>query len=205
MIVQLFSDYACPYCYLSEFALRIAAPRAGVEVVYRAFQLRGERIDAGWRDSVLPLAERMGAEIRRPSRPSEAQPDTRLAHEAAAWARTKGLFDRFHRAIFRAYFIDDLDPGEISVLKGIAFEIGLNPAELETVLEERKMADEIDEDLLIAETYGVKTLPTMVVAGHLIGGVQDQENLTRIFELARAGKLDEEARKLPHAPVRIES
>ncbi len=50
---------------------------------------------------ILPMAARLGVEINRPSR----APLTRLAHEAAAWARSQGRFDPFHKGLFRVYFV----------------------------------------------------------------------------------------------------
>jgi len=208
-IIQVFSDYVCPYCYLGEFPLRQAAAKTGVEVVWRAFQLRtseppkfdprGERMTESWRDSIYPMAARLGAEINQPSR----APLTRLAHEAAAWARSQGRFDQFHKELFRAYFVEDRDIGEAFTLKEIAWRAGLNPGELEKALNERRMAEEVDEDLLIAETYGVTLVPAFVIGGHLLQGVQEESTLVRAIELARDGKLDSEVKKLPHLPISI--
>jgi predicted DsbA family dithiol-disulfide isomerase len=159
----------------------------------------GERMTAGWRNSIYPMAAALGLRMQQPSR----LPLTRLAHEAAAWARTRGAFDRFHQSLFHAYFVEDRDFGELSALKEIAFRAGLNPADLELALAERRMADEVDEDLLIAQTYGVTSVPTFVIGGHLIRGVQEESTLVRAIELARDGKLDDESRRLPHLPVNI--
>jgi predicted DsbA family dithiol-disulfide isomerase len=32
------------------------------------------------------------------------QPRSRLAHEAARWAREQGCFDDYHAAVFRSFF-----------------------------------------------------------------------------------------------------
>ncbi len=209
VIIQAFSDYVCPYCYLGQIALNRAAATTGAEIVWRAFQLQTndapksevgeERRNAGWETFVYPMAQALKAEIRKPSQ----SPLSRLAHEAAAWARTLGRFDQFHQQLFNAYFLDDKDISEPSVLKEIAWRAGLNPAELEKVLTEHRMADDVEEDLLIAETYGVKIVPTFVVGGHLFSGVQEEAVLIKAIELARDGKLEAETRKLPHLPVKI--
>lgn len=209
VVVQVFSDYACPYCYLGGIALRNAATATGAEIVWRAFQLResgppkfeprGERMNLAWENSVYPMAERLGAKINQPSR----APLTRLAHEAAAWARAKHSFEPFHQRLFKAFFIEDKDTGELSALKEIAWQSGLNPADLETVVNEKRMADEVDEDLLIARTYGITMVPSFVIGGHVLTGVQDEAVLIRAIELARDGNLEAETKKLPHLPVNI--
>lgn len=208
-VVQVFSDYVCPYCYLGEFPLKKAAAVTDVEVVWRAFQLResgppkfeprGEHMNASWTNSIYPMAERLGAKINQPSR----APLTRLAHEAAAWARSKNSFEPFHQRLFKAFFVEDKDIGELSVLKEIAWQAGLNPADLERALTERLMADDVDEDLLIARTYGITSVPSFVIGGHVFAGVQDEAVLVRAIELASEGKLEAETKKLPHLPVNI--
>jgi predicted DsbA family dithiol-disulfide isomerase len=209
VIIQAFSDYVCPYCYLGEALLKSAAVATGAEVVRRAYQLhesglskidpRGERMKAAWENSIYPMAEKLGVEIRQPSR----LPQTRLAHEAAAWARQQGCLELFHSNLFRAFFVEDKDLSELSVLKEIAWQSGLNPAELENALVGNQMAEEVDEDLLIGQTYGITSIPTFVVAGHLLRGVQDAAVLINAIELAREGRLEAETRKLPHLPITI--
>jgi predicted DsbA family dithiol-disulfide isomerase len=209
VVVQVFSDYVCPYCYLGEVALRKAAAVTGAEIVWRAYQLResgspkfeprGERMNAGWTASIYPMAERLGVKINQPSR----APLTRLAHEAVAWAKTRHNFEAFHQRLFKAFFQEDKDIADIAVLKDIAWQAGLNPADLEKALAENRMADEVDEDLLIAQTYGVTMVPSFVIAGHVLAGVQDEAILIRAIELARDGKLEAETKKLPHLPVQI--
>ncbi|MBS1790958.1 MAG: DsbA family protein [Acidobacteria bacterium] len=209
VIVQVFSDYVCPYCYLGEVVVRKAAVTTGAEIVWRAYLLResvppkfepgGERMNASWNNFIYPMAERLGLTIRQPSHASL----TRLAHEAAAWARTRHNFESFHQGLFNSFFREDRDIGDIAVLKEIAWQSGLNPAELEKALAERKMADDLDEDLLIARTYGVTMVPSFVIGGHLLAGVQDEAVLVRAIELAREGKLEAETKKLPHLPINI--
>jgi predicted DsbA family dithiol-disulfide isomerase len=209
IIIQAFFDYVCPYCHLFEVALQRVAVATGAEVVRRAYQLnqsdlpkldpRGERTRASWESSVYPMAEKICVEIRQPSR----LPPTRLAHEAAAWARQQGCFERFHSNLFQAYFVEDKDLSELSLLKEIAWKSGLNPNELEKSLIEHRLAEEVDEDLLIAQTYGVTSVPTLVVAGHMLRGIQEEAVVINAIELARAGRLDAETRKLPHLPITI--
>ena len=88
-----------------------------IEVVWRAFELRpepvatldprGEYLQRVWKNSVYPMAERLGMTMKLPP----VQPRSRLAHEAAHWAREQGRFDDYHAAVFRAF----LKEGKISV------------------------------------------------------------------------------------------
>ena len=214
VIIQVFSDYVCPYCYLGAVALQRAAAATGAILVHRAYQLqesylqesgppkldpRSERMNAIWGNVIYPMAKGLGVEIHQPSR----SPLTRLAHEAAAWARQQGRFDQFHRQLFNAFFIEDKDISEISVLKQIARNAGLNPNELEKVLTEHQLAEDVDEDLMIARTYNMTNVPSVVIAGHVLSGVQEESILIKAIKLAGTGELESETRKLPHLPVSI--
>lgn len=209
LTIQAFSDYVCPFCYLGDVVLRQAAAMTGAAVVHRAYQLRpsgspaldprGEKLTRSWRETILPMAARAGLLMRQPSH----LPVTRLAHEAAAWARTQGAFEPFHAAVFAAYFGSDKDISELEALKEIAFNLGLNPAELAAALEKGATREDVDDDQIITQTYGVTSVPTYVIGGHLLKGVQETSALVRAINAVRSGAAEEERRRLPHPPINI--
>ncbi|MFN0118893.1 MAG: DsbA family protein [Blastocatellia bacterium] len=202
---------------IGEVSLKKAIAATGAEAVFRAYQLRvsgppkfdpaSESFAELFRTRVQPLAAQFGVEMRRPSR----LPLTRMAHEAAAWARTQGRFNAYHDALFRALYIADRDFSDIEVLKQIARNLGLNAAALETALQQGLMAEDVDDDLLVAQTYGVRGVPAYVSNGQLLFGVQAPEALIAFIEnAARLGQLaanagDDPAMSTPGArPVPIQ-
>lgn len=210
IVIQVFSDYTCPFCLLGQVALNRVAAQTGAQVVWRAYQLRkdgpprleprGAAMNQGWQNTVLPMAAALGVEMRQPSR----LPLTRYAHEAAAWARAQDRFDEFHAAILRANFIEDLDIGEIETLQQLAWRLGLDAADLAAALLEQRHADEVDEDLLIAETYGVRGVPAFVIGGQVMSGVQEESTLLRALEATRKGEKVAAPMPAPLAPVNIQ-
>lgn len=209
LTIQAFSDYVCPFCYLGDVALRQATGMTGAAIVHRAYQLRlsdpstldplGEKLTRGWQETILPMAARSGLRMRQPAR----MPLTRLAHEAAAWARTQSAFEPFHQALFAAYFAADQDIGKLEVLKEIAFNLGLDPTEMAAALEAGATKEDVDDDWIIAQTYGVTSVPTYVIGGHLLKGMQETSSIVRAINAVRSGAADEEMRRLPHPPVNI--
>lgn len=207
--IQIFSDYVCPFCRLGEVAAKQTAAQTGAQLVWRAHQLRkegpprldprGEAMTKGWRETIYPMADRLGVAIRQPSR----LPLTRLAHEAAAWARAQGRFAAFHEAVLRAYFNDDQDIGELPVLLQLAGQLGLDADDLNDALNRQRHADDVDEDLLISETYGVKGVPTFVIGGALLYGVQESAALTQAIELVRNGQPISPNAPQPSLPIGI--
>ena len=108
--VEIFSDFTCPFCYVTEAALRRAAAEAGAEVRHRAFELFPVPAplppDAAmeWEEALAPLAAAAGVALRRPGYQSR----TRKAHEAARFARERGVEAEMRAAVFAAYFANGL-------------------------------------------------------------------------------------------------
>lgn len=210
IVIQVFFDYTCPFCLLGQVALQRAAAQTGAQIVWRAYQLRkdgpprmeprGAAMNQGWRETVWPMAAALGVEMQQPSR----LPLTRYAHEAAAWARAQGRFAEFHAAILRAYFVEDLDIGAIETLQQLAWRLGLDAADLAEALREQRHADEVDEDMLIAETYGVRGVPAFVLGGQALFGVQDEAAYLRAIEAVRKGEKVVAANPSPFVPITIQ-
>jgi predicted DsbA family dithiol-disulfide isomerase len=147
-----FSDYVCPFSYLAEPALARLPAEEGVEVEYRAFELRpapaplpdagGEALAAQWRTTIEPLARALGVEARLPP----VQPRSRKAHEAAKFARDRALFAEMHRALFHAFFVEGRDIGRIDVLVELGETVGLDRTELKVALDVDHLAERVSGD-----------------------------------------------------------
>jgi predicted DsbA family dithiol-disulfide isomerase len=165
----------------------------GVEIVWRAFELRpepvptldpqGEYLQTAWSNSVYPLAERLGVTMRLPP----LQPRSRLAHEAAHWARSEGRFDDYHAEVFRAFFERGEDIGDVGVLASLATKLGLSGASLRLALEAHEFEESVLADEREALALGVSGVPAFVANRMAaLSGVQSVENLKRLVEHARA-------------------
>jgi predicted DsbA family dithiol-disulfide isomerase len=163
-----------------------------VEIIWRAFELRpepvptldpkGDYLQHAWTTSVYPLAERLGVTMKLPP----IQPRTRLAHEAAHWARSQGTFDDYHEAIFRSFFERGEDIGDIEVLASLATKLELDGDSLRQALTNREFEKSVLEDEGPAQALGVSGVPAFIAnrkAG--VSGVQPVENLKRLVEQVR--------------------
>ena len=170
----------------------VGAEQGDVTIVWRAFELRpepvptldpgGEYLRTAWRDSVYPLAERLGVLMRLPP----VQPRTRLTHQAAHWARAGGRFDEMHAAIFRALFERGEDIGDAGVLAALAAGVGLDGGRLRAALASREFEAGVLEDERDAQELGVGGVPAFVADRRAaLSGVQPAENLRRLAARAR--------------------
>ncbi len=169
--ITVFSDYVCPFCYLEEPDLARVKEEYGdrVEVDWRAYELRpdpiptldpdGEYLHRVWNASVYPMAEALGMKLRLPP----VQPRSRKALEAAEFARERGLYDEMHTALFRAFFEDGRDIGDVEVILDVAAPVGLDLDELRTALAEDRYTEKVLADEELSRKLGVSSVPTMFV------------------------------------------
>ncbi|HEV2145994.1 MAG TPA: DsbA family protein [Longimicrobiaceae bacterium] len=166
MQVETFTDFTCPFSYVTEAALRRAAAETGAAVRYRAFELYSVPaplpLDAGmeWAEALAPLAAETGVVLSRPGYQSR----TRKAHEAARFAEERGAGDAMRAAIFAAYFAEGRDVGRIDVLVEIGTALGLDRTELKVVLDIDRYTGAVLADEALAERSGIRSVP-VVVAG----------------------------------------
>ena len=58
------------------------------------------------------------------------QPRSRLAHEAAKWADKHNRLEEYNLALFRAFFEQGKNIGDIEILKGLASDLKLDAESL---------------------------------------------------------------------------
>ena len=112
--------------------------------------------------------------------------NSRLAQELGTWAETQPGGSAFHDAIYKAYFVDRRNVGDIDVLVEVAGSVGLDTDEARAVLSERRFKDAVDADWAKSGQYGVTGVPTFVAGRTGVVGAQPYETLERLMEEAGA-------------------
>jgi predicted DsbA family dithiol-disulfide isomerase len=162
--VVVFSDFACPFSYVTEAALRRMQAAGEVETTHLAWELYPAPAllplwDTGeWIPALRPLADEMGIALRVP-----APVRTRKAHEAAAFAASKGVGPAMREALFAAHFAEGRDIGRIDVLVEIGAGLGLDASELKVVLDVDAFAARVMAEQDAARRAGVEGVPTLVI------------------------------------------
>ena len=107
--------------------------------------------------------------------------NSRLAQELGAWAETQPGGAAIHDALYRAYFVDGRNIGDVDVLLEIAGEAGLPVEAARAVLEQRSFEQTVDADWAKSRDYGVTGVPTFVAGGYGIVGAQPYEALEHLM------------------------
>jgi predicted DsbA family dithiol-disulfide isomerase len=112
--------------------------------------------------------------------------NSRLAQELGKWADTQPGGAALHDALYRAYFVDARNIGDVDVLIDVAQAVGLPADEARAVLAERRFKAAVDQDWAKSRTYGVTGVPTFVAGGQGVVGAQPYEVLEQLLEQAGA-------------------
>lgn len=106
-----------------------------------------------------------------------------VALEAAEFATEHGDPWRFHKAMFKAYFEDLKDIGNIETVIGVGEEAGLDVGSLRAALEEGRYRERVDEGIAWSRSIGVTAIPTFVFNERYgMVGAQEQEAFRTMME-----------------------
>lgn len=138
MIVEVWADYICPWCYLALHRADHMAATHGAEIRWQPFELHPETPAEGapvpgGRLSSVARGE-LTSELARAGLPVVRR--TTLANSAralalSAWASERPEWPILHRRLFEAYWAEGRDLGDPSELVAIACEAGIPRATAE--------------------------------------------------------------------------
>lgn len=111
--------------------------------------------------------------------------NSRLAQELGKWADTRGV-EAIHDVVYRAYFAENRNIGDVEELVRLARSVGLSEDEARDVLMERRFKEAVDADWVKSQQYGVRGVPTFVSGEHGVVGAQSYERLEQLVRAAGA-------------------
>jgi len=217
--VDVWSDIACPWCYVGkrhlEAALAEFTHRNDVEVVWRAFELdpsAPKERDLQGGTYASRLAKKYGCSVREAEMMIQRMVDTAAqdgldfrfdhirsgnmfdAHRVLHLAHDRGKQDAVKERFLRAYMTEGELMGDHETLVRLASEAGLDAEEVRSTLASDRYDREVREDEQEASAIGVTGVPFFVVGGkYAISGAQPAAVLLRALTLAW--------NELPKAPV----
>ena len=112
--------------------------------------------------------------------------NSRLAQELATWAAARPEGGRLHGLIYRAYFVDGRNIGDVAVLVDLAETAGLPVDETRDLLEQRTWSDAVDADWALASRSGITGVPTFAAGERQVVGAQPEPVLRQFLEAAGA-------------------
>ena len=107
--------------------------------------------------------------------------NSRLAQELGSWADTQPGGEAIHDALYRAYFVDGRNIGDVDELVDIAQSVGLDGEAAREVIEERSFKAAVDADWLKSQQYGFSGVPTFLAGKYAIVGAEPYESLEMLM------------------------
>lgn len=198
MNIDVWSDIACPFCYLGRTTLNAALDKFEhadeVEVRFHSFQLNPEAPTESNENVYDYLAAKYG--ITREQAIAQNQQiaargaelgiqfnmdgvqmtNTRSAHRLLHLALAEGKQDEMCGRLFQAYFTDGLNVANPEVLIQLATEVGLPAGPVTEVVEGAAFENEVDADIDQARAYGITGVPFFVINDkYAVSGAQPEE------------------------------
>lgn len=210
--LDVWSDVACPWCYIGWGRLGQALAAYGatagarpVAVTLRSYQLapdlapdfEGAHDDYLSKRLGLPpeqvrsARERVGgfaAEAGLPLDPDRVViANTAKAHELLHLARERGFQAEMADRLFRAYWAEGRRLGRLEELAALAAEVGIDEGEARAALLAGTYAGAVAADVEQAARHGIRGVPFFVLAGRYgLSGAQDPGTLRQAIAQAAA-------------------
>ena len=208
MNVEIWSDIACPWCYVGkrrfESALAAYERRDDVTVTWRAFELDPSAPREREGDGAQHLADKYGMSRADALAAQQRLTDTAAgdglefrfdrarggnthdAHRLVALAAAHDAQDAMKERLMRAYLTEGelmSDPGTLARLAG---EVGLPADEVAAVLAGDRYGAEVREDEATAARLGIHAVPFFVVDRRIgASGAQPPEALLELLRQAQ--------------------
>lgn len=202
MQLHIWSDYACPYCYIGKGHLDRALAEFEhadeVELVFHAFEVdrtappevvntTQERIEYKYRKTpqgaqgmikgIETLGARTGLEMHYDT---VRYTNTFDAHRLTKFAETKGVATKLAVLLFKAYFTDNRELADHQVLADVASQVGLDTREVLDFLATDKFTAQVRADEDNATAMGIQGVPMFVFDEEMaLGGAQPKATLLR--------------------------
>src|SRR6478735_3379022 len=199
--VDVWSDIACPWCYIGKRKFEAGAEGFDVEVEYHSFELSPDTpvdFDGSAADF---LAKHKGMPIEQ-VRPMLAQvtavaaevgldydydalqhTNTVKAHQLLHFAKAQGKQIEMKERLLRAYFVEGEHVGRAEDLADLAAEVGLDRDAALRSLESDEYLEAVHADQEQAMRFGIRGVPFFVIDGKYgVSGAQAPETFAQALK-----------------------
>src|SRR3954453_15715719 len=181
MHVEIWSDIACPWCYVGkrrfEAALAAFEHRDAVRVTWRPFEFDPDAPAERVRDHTAHLAAKYGTSVQQAQSMHDRMTETAAAeglafrfdlvrsgntfdaHRLTHLAAAHGLQDVMEERLMRAYLEEGELISEPATLRRLAADVGLPADEVAELLATDQHADAVRADEATARSLGITAVP----------------------------------------------
>jgi predicted DsbA family dithiol-disulfide isomerase len=207
MKIEIWSDIACPFCYIGKRKLEKAIQKlpdsSSIQIEWKSFQLNPDlqtnenqntltylSQTKGWTlDQTIQMTAQVAAMGREEGLNFDFEhtlvANTKQAHRLLHFAKEKGKQDELKERLFQAYFEEGKNIDQQDVLLDCAEAIGLARSEAKLVLDSDSFDAEINQDVYESRLIGVQGVPFFVFdRKYGISGAQPDEVFDQTLQQA---------------------
>lgn len=212
MIIEVWSDFICPFCYIGkrrlESALNQFEYKNEVELVFKSFELdpnSKKKFDENIHEIIakkynisVEQAKASNNQIVEQAKANGLNynfddlipTNTFDAHRLSHYAKTEGKMNELSERILKAYFVDALNISDHKVLAALACEVGLDSDKALKVLESDKYGAEVRKDEENASRLRISGVPYFVFNNkYSVSGAQPSELFLEVLEKVKKEEL----------------
>ena len=207
MLIEVWSDVVCPWCYIGkrrlDKALALFEHNDEVQVMHRAFQLQPDAV--GVHPTREHLADKYGVSAEQVEAMQQNVCDiasgeglcydlgntlsgnTKDAHRLLLWAGISGKQDELLKTMYAAYFEQGKPLFTHDDLLALVDAAGLDRDAARAVLESDQYEEHVVEDMQTAHAFGANGVPFFVFdRKYGVSGAQPLEAFTQTLNAAWA-------------------
>lgn len=185
MKIEIWSDFACPFCYIGkarfEEALSSFKHKNKVEIIYKAYQLNPDAPQVMKGTAYEAFAKGHGTTVEQAKERFKMftqnaksvglvynydkvqMTNTFDAHRLTKWAKTFGKEEALITRLMKAYFTDGKNLADYETLADLSTEVGLQKDRALEVLNKNEYKDQVKDEQLEARQIGVQGVPFFVL------------------------------------------
>ena len=181
--IDVWSDIACPFCYMAKRNLEVAIAESGdrVSVEYHSYELSPEAPEGFTGSHAHSIAAKLGVTVAE-AQEMESQltekgkahqldlnyhllqpANTLKAHQVLHLAKARGKQLELKERLMQAYFTDGRNIGKDDELADIAAEVGLDREEVVRALDNGEYLADVQADIDRARGLGIRGVPFFVL------------------------------------------
>ena len=205
MKIEIWSDIACPFCYMGkrkfDMALAQFAGRDAVQIEWKSFLLNPDLKTDPSRSIFQYLSEIKGFPEEQARQMMTQITDsgnaigldyqfdqvvlanTMKAHQLLHEARIQGFQHAMEERLFEAHFVEGKNIDDVNILVQLASEVGMNTTALDVKILSGEYKTELEADINLAQQFGVRGVPFFVFdRKYAVSGAQEPETFLKTME-----------------------
>lgn len=211
MKIEIWSDVACPFCYIGKHHLAQALAglsfKNEVNIIWKSYLLNPDYQNTQHESIYDYLAENKGISKSEAKQMTQHVADMALkvglklnfdtnipantfkAHLLLHFANQYHVQNQVKERLFEAHFTNGEDIADEQVLIQIAREAGLNETETLAALRKAQHADAVHTDVYESKTLGIRGVPYFIIDGqYALSGAQPVNVFIAALEQAYASR-----------------